>query len=93
MLAEINIPPGAILAWLAVGLIAGWLVARVMKVGGFGQIGYITLAIIGAVIGGLAFKLIVTGEAGFLGSIVVALLGAHLFIAAFRFMGFKRRDS
>lgn len=88
--AEINLSPGGIIAWLVVGLIAGWLAARVMKGGGYGLIGDMIVGLIGAVIGGVVFGLIVSGEAGFWGSLVVAILGACLLIAIFRFLGFGR---
>ena len=39
-----------ILAWIVVGLIAGWLAGQVMKGGGYGMVGSIIVAFIGAVI-------------------------------------------
>lgn len=91
-IAEINLAPGGIIAWLVVGLIAGWLAARVMKGGGYGMVGDMIVGLIGAVVGGLMFGLIVTGEAGFWSSLVVAILGACILIAVFRFLGFGRSD-
>ena len=41
-----------ILAWLVVGLIAGWLASQVMRGGGYGLIGDIIVGVVGAVIGG-----------------------------------------
>ena len=41
-----------LLAWIIVGLIAGWLAGLVMKGGGYGVLGDIILGIIGAIIGG-----------------------------------------
>ena len=41
-----------ILAWLVVGLIAGWLASMVMRGGGYGLIGDIIVGIVGALIGG-----------------------------------------
>jgi uncharacterized membrane protein YeaQ/YmgE (transglycosylase-associated protein family) len=88
--AEIILDPGSIIAWLVVGLIAGWLAARVMKGGGYGLVGDVIVGVVGAVIGGLVFGLIMAGEAEFWGSIVVASLGACILIAIFRFLGFGR---
>jgi uncharacterized membrane protein YeaQ/YmgE (transglycosylase-associated protein family) len=88
--AEITLSPGGIIAWLVVGLIAGWFAARVMRGGGYGLVGDMIVGLIGAVIGGLTLGLIVTGEAGFWGSLVVAILGACLLLAIFRFLGFGR---
>ena len=90
IIAEITLSPGGIIAWLVVGLIAGWLAARVMRGGGYGLVGDMIVGLIGAVMGGLLFGLIVTGEAGFWGSVVVATLGACLLLAIFRFLGFGR---
>ena len=90
IIAEITLSPGGIIAWLVVGLIAGWLAARVMRGGGYGLVGDMIVGLIGAVMGGLLFGLIVTGAAGFWGSVVVAILGACLLLAIFRFLGFGR---
>ena len=44
-----------ILAWIVVGLIAGWLAGQVMKGGGYGVIADIILGILGGVVGGWIF--------------------------------------
>ncbi len=93
MIAEIPIFPGGIIGWLIVGVIAGWLAARVMKGGGYGIIGDVIVGLIGAVIGGWVFQHVVTGDAGFWGSIIVAFVGACILIAISRFLGFGRRGS
>jgi len=90
-IAEITLNPGGIIAWLVVGLIAGWFAAKVMRGGGYGMIGDMIVGLIGAVIGGLLLGLIVTGETGLWGNIVVAILGAWILISIFRFLGFGRR--
>ena len=80
-----SLEPGGILAWLIVGLIAGWLAGQVMKGGGYGVIGDIVMGIIGAFVGGLVFSFLLPGSsAGLIGSIVVAFIGAVLFIALVR---------
>jgi uncharacterized membrane protein YeaQ/YmgE (transglycosylase-associated protein family) len=80
-----SLEPGGILAWLIVGLIAGWLAGQVMKGGGYGVIGDIIMGIIGAFVGGLVFSFLLPGSsAGLIGSIVVAFIGAVLFIALVR---------
>ena len=77
--------PGGIIAWLVVGLIAGWLAGLVMKGGGYGVLGDIVMGIIGALVGGFLFGLLMPGSsAGLLGSIVVAFIGAVVFIALVR---------
>jgi uncharacterized membrane protein YeaQ/YmgE (transglycosylase-associated protein family) len=91
-IAEINLSPGGIISWIAVGLLSGWFAARVMKGGGFGLLGDMIVGLIGAVIGGLVIGLLFTGEAGFWGSLIVASCGACIFITIFRFLGFGRSD-
>ena len=77
--------PGGIIAWLVVGLIAGWLAGLVMRGGGYGILGDIVMGVIGALVGGFLFGLLMPGSsAGLLGSIVVAFIGAVVFIAIVR---------
>ena len=69
--------PGGILAWLVVGLVAGWLAGQFMKGSGYGIIGDIIMGVIGAFIGGLLFSFLLPGSSvGLLGSIIVAFIGA-----------------
>jgi uncharacterized membrane protein YeaQ/YmgE (transglycosylase-associated protein family) len=84
--ADISLNPGGLIAWLAVGLIAGWLAGAAMKGSGYSIIVDMILGLIGAVLGGLLLGLVVTGEVGFLGSIVVAFVGACALIALVRFV-------
>jgi uncharacterized membrane protein YeaQ/YmgE (transglycosylase-associated protein family) len=80
-----HLDPGGIIAWLVVGLIAGWLAGLVMKGGGYGVIGDIVIGIVGAFVGGFVFSLITGGgTAGFWGSIAVAFVGAVILIAIVR---------
>jgi uncharacterized membrane protein YeaQ/YmgE (transglycosylase-associated protein family) len=80
-----TLEPGGIIAWLVVGLIAGWLAGLVMKGGGYGVIGDIVIGIVGAFVGGFVFSLITGGgSAGFWGSIAVAFVGAVILIAVVR---------
>jgi len=77
--------PGGIIAWLLVGLVAGWLAGQFMRGGGFGLIGDIVMGVIGAFIGGLVFSFLMPGSAvGMIGSIVVAFIGAVILIMAIR---------
>ena len=41
-----------IIIWLAIGAIAGWLAGQIMKGGGYGFVGDITVGIVGAAIAG-----------------------------------------
>lgn len=76
-----------ILAWIIVGLIAGWLAGYVMKGGGYGVVGDIIIGIIGALIGGfLTSALFGTNAVSGLNlvSIIVAFIGAVILIAILR---------
>jgi len=80
-----NLEPGGLIAWLVVGLIAGWLAGQFMKGGGYGLVGDIVLGIIGAFVGGFLFSLLLPGSSvGLIGSIVVAFIGAVILIALTR---------
>jgi len=80
-----DLNPGGIIAWLVVGLVAGWLAGMVMKGGGYGLVGDIVVGLVGAFVGGFVFTLITGGgEAGFWGSIAVAFVGAVILIAIVR---------
>ena len=84
-----------ILAWLVVGLIAGFLASQVMRGGGYGLIGDIIVGVVGAVIGGfLAANLLNMPNAvnGInVTSILVAFVGAVILIAILRLIGGRRR--
>jgi uncharacterized membrane protein YeaQ/YmgE (transglycosylase-associated protein family) len=86
-----NLDPGGLIAWLVVGLIAGWLAGKFMKGGGYGVVGDIVLGIIGAFVGGFIFSILLPGSsAGLIGSIVVAFIGAVILIALARALTGRR---
>jgi len=80
-----QLEPGGLIAWLVVGLIAGWLAGAFMRGGGFGIIGDIVVGIVGAFIGGLLFGFLMPGSSvGLVGSILVAFIGACILIGLTR---------
>jgi uncharacterized membrane protein YeaQ/YmgE (transglycosylase-associated protein family) len=80
-----SLDPGGLIAWLVVGLLAGWLAGQFMKGGGYGMIGDIVLGIVGAFFGGFIFSLFLPNSSvGLVGSIIVAFIGAVLLIAIVR---------
>lgn len=84
--------PGGILAWIIVGLLAGWLAGFITRAEGFGCIGNIIIGLLGAAIGGFVFSLFgMTDRAGFWGSVAVATLGAIILLAIARAAGRPRR--
>ena len=75
------------LAWIIVGLIAGWLAGQVMKGGGYGMVVDIILGLLGGVLGGWIFeKLGVSTGGGMIGSIIVAFIGAVILIGITRLL-------
>lgn len=74
-----------LIAWLIIGLAAGWLAGTLVKGGGFGLIGDIIVGIIGAFIGGWLAGLVgLQVGSGFISSIITATLGAILLIVILR---------
>lgn len=68
----------SIIAWLVLGLIAGFIASRIVNKTGAGIILDIVLGIVGALVGGFLFSLSGTeGVTGFnLYSLLVAVIGA-----------------
>ena len=74
--------PGGIIAWIVIGLIAGWLAGVIMPGHGFGLIGDLIIGLVGAFIGGLVVNLVSPDTTfGFWGSLLVALIGACILVA------------
>ena len=84
-----------IIAWIVLGLVAGWLAGQVMKGGGYGVVGDVVLGIVGALVGGFLTGLVLGRDmvSGFnIESIVVAFIGAVILIAVSRaFTGRRAR--
>ena len=71
----------ALIIWLIVGAIAGWLAGLIVKGYGFGLIGNIVVGIIGAVIAGwLLPRLGIVIGAGFIAAIINAVIGAVILL-------------
>lgn len=79
----VTLQPGGILAWIVVGLVAGFLASRVMG-GGMGLIGDLIIGLVGALLGGFLVGLVVQTSVGLIGSIVVAFIGAVALLAILR---------
>lgn len=70
----------SIVAWIVLGLIAGFIASKVMNNSGEGLILDIVLGVVGAVVGGFVFNMFgAAGVTGFnLWSVVVAAVGAMI---------------
>jgi uncharacterized membrane protein YeaQ/YmgE (transglycosylase-associated protein family) len=72
---------GALIWWILVGGIAGWLAGKVMKGGGFGVLMDIVIGIVGSMIGGWLFGMVgLFSGGGLIGSILVAFVGACILL-------------
>ena len=70
-----------LMAWIVIGVVAGWLTGKIMKGSGFGFIMDMVVGLIGALIGGFLSTHLGLGgvdQHGLIGSILIAMLGAVL---------------
>ncbi len=75
----------ALIIWLLIGAIAGWLAGQVLKGGGFGLVGDIVVGIVGAFIAGELFpRLGFSLGGGIVGAIISAAIGAILLLLVIR---------
>lgn len=75
----------SLLAWVVLGLVAGFLASKLVNKSGQGIVLDIVLGVVGAIAGGWAFR--VLGMSGVTGlnlySLMVAVLGAVLLLVAY----------
>jgi len=75
----------SLLAWIVLGLLAGFIASKIVNKSGEGALLDIALGIVGAVIGGFLFQTF--GMAGVTGvniySILVAVVGAIVFLVVY----------
>ncbi len=75
----------ALLFWVIVGLVAGFLASLVMRGGGYGVIGDIIVGIVGALIGGFLARLLGLNSSGnIIYTVIIAFVGACILIAILR---------
>ena len=83
----------SIIAWIVLGLIAGWAAGMLMRGGGYGIVGDIVLGILGAIVGGWLTGLLLGRDmmTGFnIESMIVAVIGAIVLIAISRLFTGRR---
>lgn len=71
--------PVAIIIFLAIGAIAGWLAGQLISGGGFGLIGNIIVGILGAFVAGFLFPGFLP-FGGLVGQIISATVGAIILL-------------
>ncbi len=79
--------PMGLLAWIVVGLIAGWLAGKLSRGRGFGCLADIILGLIGALLGGWIFTKLGILGGGFLYSLAAATVGAVALVTIARLFG------
>jgi uncharacterized membrane protein YeaQ/YmgE (transglycosylase-associated protein family) len=82
-----------IIAWIIIGLIAGWITGKLMKGSGFGVLMDLVVGIIGALIGGFISQhmgLGGVGQHGLIMSIVIAVIGAVILTLIVRLISGNR---
>ncbi len=73
--------PGSLLAWIVLGLLAGWTAGKITRGRGFGCLKNLAIGLVGAVIGGFIFSALgFRGPAGFLTSLVVSIVGTAVLL-------------
>lgn len=70
-----------IIAWIIIGVLAGWITGKLMKGSGFGFFMDMIVGLVGALVGGFLSSLIGfggVGQHGLIVSVVIAVIGAVL---------------
>ena len=74
----------AILIFLLIGAVAGWLAGQLMKGSGFGLLGNIIMGVIGSVVGGVLFSVLDIGGGDLIWQVISATVGAVVVILIVR---------
>lgn len=74
----------AIIIFLLIGAVAGWLAGVVVRGGGFGLVGDIIVGILGAFVAGLLLPRFGIGLTGIAGEIIYAAIGAIVLLLIIR---------
>jgi uncharacterized membrane protein YeaQ/YmgE (transglycosylase-associated protein family) len=78
--------PGAVVTYLLLGALAGWICGLLTKGTGFGAVGNVVVGIMGAFLGGFLFRLLGFGAYGLLAQLIVAVVGALIFVWLLKFI-------
>lgn len=83
-----------LIAWIIIGVIAGWLTGKIMKGSGFGFFMDMIVGLVGALIGGFVSSRLGfggVGEHGLVISIVIAVIGAVILTIILRLITGNRQ--
>jgi len=87
----VSVGLGAIVVWLIVGLIAGFLAGKVVTGHGMGLIWDVVVGILGAFVGGWLASLMGFAVSNILVQIIVAFIGAVILLILFRAVAGRSR--
>jgi uncharacterized membrane protein YeaQ/YmgE (transglycosylase-associated protein family) len=74
-----------VLAWIVIGLLAGWLANAILGGRRGGLLYNLAVGLVGAIVGGLIFgALHIVPESGFIGELISATIGAIVFLLIWR---------
>jgi uncharacterized membrane protein YeaQ/YmgE (transglycosylase-associated protein family) len=66
----------SLLAWIIIGLLAGWIAGEISRGAGFGCLGNIAIGLVGSILGGWIFSKLGIFGGGFVYSLAAATVGA-----------------
>ena len=76
-----------VVAWILVGLVAGWATGKIMRGAGYGILMDIGLGIVGAIVGGTLMRSLgVQTSGGLIPAILVAIVGAVVVVVVVRLL-------
>ena len=76
----------SLVAWIIIGMLAGWIAGEVSRGSGFGCVGNILIGLIGSILGGWIFSKLGIFGGGFLYSLAAATVGAVVLVAFARLL-------
>lgn len=82
-----------IIAWIVIGVVAGWLTGKLMKGSGYGFFMDMLVGLVGALIGGFLSRHLGfggVGQHGLIVSIIIAVIGAVIFTWLIRLVTGKK---
>ena len=74
------------LAWIVIGIVAGWLTGQVVKGRGYGLVGDLVVGLLGGLIGGWLFHLLGWAVTTWLTEMIVAAVGGVVLVTLVRLL-------
>jgi uncharacterized membrane protein YeaQ/YmgE (transglycosylase-associated protein family) len=81
----------AIIAWIVVGGVTGWLASLAMRGSGLGVVGDVIVGIIGSMIGGIITSLLGGSGVASIWNFIIAFIGAAVLLLLLRLLGIGTR--